>query len=471
MSYITIATAATRSPEYQKGAFLAMTAGILTILIGFSALAIDVGYSFAYRERMRHAADSAALAGAMAKHANETISDADLTEIARDAAENNGFSDDDQNISVNVYSPPRNPPNGNFQIDYIDDPTAVGVEIIRNNKDTFFALSSVFASQPIIYRSVANRGTTGVGAMFLFKPSGTAINISGSNSRLLVNGFIYLNSTSNSAISTGSGQLIAGGVGTVAPNPTCLACYKPDGEDLVPTGDIVPMQDPLRHVNPPVIPSVCNFTNKLIQSANETLNPGTYCSINNSPAIEIKGRTATFNPGVYILKGGGLSVGSGGGIRSTVGNTKGVMIYNTGGYFNTEPNGNPVLDKKGQPSTLEYPYKSIDFRGATSGVELFGYDNPSQPDYKGMLIFQDRNNGQSLLFGSSANTQLNGIVYIINNGSSPSIIYNSNSDTGASGYTIFVISSIELSGGGRFTMNSNYGSDGSPLLPRMSLAE
>jgi len=48
----------------QKGAAAIVTVIVLAMLLGFSALAIDVGYMYSTRNELQNVADSAALAGA-----------------------------------------------------------------------------------------------------------------------------------------------------------------------------------------------------------------------------------------------------------------------------------------------------------------------------------------------------------------------------------------------------------------------
>ncbi|WP_175810910.1 pilus assembly protein TadG-related protein [Burkholderia cepacia] len=53
-----------KSPRKQKGAVAITVAVLMLILLGFAALAIDVGYLFVVRNELQNAADAAALAGA-----------------------------------------------------------------------------------------------------------------------------------------------------------------------------------------------------------------------------------------------------------------------------------------------------------------------------------------------------------------------------------------------------------------------
>ncbi|UNY41880.1 hypothetical protein CPT_Momento_050 [Burkholderia phage Momento] len=53
-----------KSRRNQRGAVAITVALLMSILLGFAALAIDVGYLFVVRNELQNAADAAALAGA-----------------------------------------------------------------------------------------------------------------------------------------------------------------------------------------------------------------------------------------------------------------------------------------------------------------------------------------------------------------------------------------------------------------------
>jgi hypothetical protein len=81
-----------------------------------------------------------------------------------------------------------------------------------------------------------------------------------------------------------------------------------------------PVEDPLGSLSPPGVPSACDFVNVVINDVS-TLSPGVYCG-----GIQVGGNAAvTLNPGIYILKGGGLTVR---GDSTLIGS--GVTFFNTG---------------------------------------------------------------------------------------------------------------------------------------------
>jgi Flp pilus assembly protein TadG len=85
----------------KRGQVLALVALALVALIGFVALAVDVGFVWGARRKMQTAADAAVLAGAIASRKSQPV-----TTAATDAASLNGFS---SGLSVNPsYSGGRN---------------------------------------------------------------------------------------------------------------------------------------------------------------------------------------------------------------------------------------------------------------------------------------------------------------------------------------------------------------------------
>ena len=78
----------------EKGQALILTAFGIIALVGFTALAIDGGRSFDEKRHSQNAADTAALAAALAYHNNENIVDAAQTRAASNGYDNNGTSND-----------------------------------------------------------------------------------------------------------------------------------------------------------------------------------------------------------------------------------------------------------------------------------------------------------------------------------------------------------------------------------------
>lgn len=112
-----------------------------------------------------------------------------------------------------------------------------------------------------------------------------------------------------------------------------------------------------------------------------TLSPGVYCG-----GLKITaGSTITFNPGLYVLNGGGMAVSS----NNCTLSGSGVTFYNTS-------NG--------------YTFGTITITGGAT----INFSAPSSGTYKGVLIYQDRNivSSANNAIGGGANESYTGSIYI-----------------------------------------------------------
>jgi hypothetical protein len=134
---------------------------------------------------------------------------------------------------------------------------------------------------------------------------------------------------------------------------------------------------------------VCDYTNYSQSNyASYTLNPGVYCG-----GITFGGVNAiTFNPGVYILDGGGMSIGPGGGVASVSGT--GVTFYSTG--TNTT-------------------YKGITF---SNGIQSLSLSAPTSGSMAGLLYYQDpslspaNNSNTTSIFAGGVSANFTGSIYL-----------------------------------------------------------
>lgn len=428
----------------ERGAVLVMTTMMLAILLGVAALAIDVGYMYAHRENLRNATDSAAIAAALAVKEKPSVTDGTLASIALSEAQatiSDLVADD---IEVN-----RSPGTADgYAYDYSGDNSAVGVTITQN-KNTFFSRILNIADMDVRTRAVANTGLGAPGLIYVFKKTGTGLSLSG-GSDLTVNGSIMVNSTGPGPINVGGNSyIVAEGIGVAASYVDCSTpkCT-PDAKTNMPPGE-----DPLASTPSPSY-GACTQTTLFeppTPPTNQwtTINPGVYCG-----GIKISGQNARvrFSSGTYVIMKG-LDISN----KATVTGT-GVMIYNTGTA--TYPYG---------AFTVSQPQTSVNLSGISGGI------------YNGMLYFQDRNNPNTVNFGSGSSVTLNGIIYInkapgatwsYDNLPNKDLALNfqSQSVTAANEYTLLVVWSVEFGGGPNFTMNSSF-TDGQSPLKHVSLVE
>jgi RHS repeat-associated protein len=238
---------------------------------------------------------------------------------------------------------------------------------------------------------------------------------------------VVVDSSSSTALSfSGSGTFTAkyfdvvGGYSTsgaarFSPTPQTQSAYQPD---------------PLSFLVPPSS-SACNYTNFKVTTGSSTLNPGTYCN-----GIAISGATiVTFNPGMYILMGGGLSVTQASILKGT-----GVTFFLTQG--------------------LGYKYGPL----TVSGASIATLSAPTSGAYKGILFYQDPSIGT----GQPANTEsgsqastLTGVLYF------PTTALTYAGAAVGNNCLIVIADTITLTGSAAFQSSC---SGGSPLQPPVSVS-
>ena len=383
-----------------------MTAIAMVMIIGFVALATDVGLLWSERRQMQTAADAAAVAGVIALRTS-----ANVTSAAANLATLNGYTNGINGAIVTFNNPPASGP-------YAGNSTYVEVIIARPAPSTYFL--RVLAHNPM---SISTRAVSGVGSasacIYALSPTGNnAVSITGSSSVTTSCGLLDDSTASQAMTVSGGSTLTAASIGVVGN-------YTGSGYTPAPKTGVASVADPLAALQPPTV-GACTATKYTAPNPSGTIGPGTYCN-----GITVQGgATLYLNPGLYILLGGGLTVG---GDSSIVGT--GVTFYNTG--------------------SKTYSYKAINLTG-TSTTSLIA---PTSGTWAGILFFQDRSivsNDQNTVSGSSA-TVYQGALYF----PTTPLVYSGGSS--ATGYTIVVAYTITFSGGS--SMNSNYSSlaGGSPI--------
>ena len=383
-----------------------MTAIAMVMIIGFVALATDVGLLWSERRQMQTAADAAAVAGVIALRTS-----ANVTSAAANLATLNGYTNGINGAIVTVNNPPASGP-------YAGNSTYVEVIIARPAPSTYFL--RVLAHNPM---SISTRAVSGVGSasacIYALSPTGNnAVSITGSSSVTTSCGLLDDSTASQAMTVSGGSTLTAASIGVVGN-------YTGSGYTPAPKTGVASVADPLAALQPPTV-GACTATKYTAPNPSGTIGPGTYCN-----GITVQGgATLYLNPGLYILLGGGLTVGGGSSIVGT-----GVTFYNTG--------------------SKTYSYKAINLTG-TSTTSLIA---PTSGTWAGILFFQDRSivsNDQNTVSGSSA-TVYQGALYF----PTTPLVYSGGSS--ATGYTIVVAYTITFSGGS--SMNSNYSSlaGGSPI--------
>jgi len=358
-----------RPKRREDGQVIILVAILLPVLIGLVGIAVDVGLLLAHRTEEQRAADAAALAGAqiLLSSGDQTIAKAE----ARTFAKKHGYSDSE--ITVNL--PPLSGKKvGNNQF--------VEVKITRKDRTHFLALLGIQDS------SVTARAVGGITplarnyALIVLNPTQcNAYNHSSSNDLTIVGGGAIVNSdasTGGSCVGTSASQ--GGGSLVTAqdckdklgmPIPCTLDYYSHGNwqqsnnasSTPAPTSVGAPMPDPLAGLarpipcingtpgslgtqpsgcNVPISPTACGNSAipcaaNRVSTANQpqltspttgniVLQPGVYYG-----GLKLTGSaTLTFQPGLYVMAGGGANNGGFTFNSNAPASGSGVTFFNTG---------------------------------------------------------------------------------------------------------------------------------------------
>ncbi|PYT29005.1 MAG: hypothetical protein DMG57_13085 [Acidobacteria bacterium] len=422
------------------GQALILVTFALIPMFGLMGLVVDIGWMEFVRKSAQTAADAGAMAAVLQFQSTNFATTftcgvggvicqsptscnpapSSYLHSGCDYAQSNGFSSTTANQYVTIASGTGVPP------------TAPGV-----NSSAYWVTMRVNQSVPQLFSAVAGNMNGSVAArataalnpakdcVYVMDPAGAnAVDMNGSPSMVLSCG-VYINSNNASALhGNGTPTLSATEIdivgnysfsGTLNPNPPSTA--------------VAPMADPLAHLPAPTVPAACDYTNYQVNTnGTDILNPGVYCG-----GIYVKKGTASLTPGMYILKGGGMSTQDS---NSHIVGT-GVTLYNT--YSN--------------PSRPYAPFNIV----AASTVTLTA---PVTGTYAGVLIMEDRSIAAGTYtdnFGGGSSAAYTGIIY------GPRSTMNFYGNASLTAYTIIV--SYRLTMAGTTDINNDYSSlpTGNPI--------
>ena len=146
-----------------SGQILLLATISLVVLLGFTALAVDVGLLYSTRRRMQTAADAAAIAGATA------LRDGQNYTTAADAVTSfNGFTNSQNNVTVTVSEPTLPSP-------YPSSVTYVEVDISQS-VPTYFLRVLGYKSMKVGARAVSG-AVAGPACIYALDPSGSELSL------------------------------------------------------------------------------------------------------------------------------------------------------------------------------------------------------------------------------------------------------------------------------------------------------
>ncbi|MGH9562703.1 MAG: pilus assembly protein TadG-related protein, partial [Terracidiphilus sp.] len=141
----------------ESGQIIYLATIVLVVLLGFSALAVDIGMLYSTKRRMQTAADAAAIAGATALRDGQ-----DYTKAAGDTTSFNGFTNSQNDVAVTVSEPTLPAP-------YPSGVTYVEVDITQS-VPTYFLRALGYTSMNVSARAVSG-AIAGPACIYALDPS------------------------------------------------------------------------------------------------------------------------------------------------------------------------------------------------------------------------------------------------------------------------------------------------------------
>ena len=321
----------------QRGFAVVVYSLMIFVVLGFTGLAVDAGYLQWQRRLMQSAADAGAMGALREMELGRTNSQPqyDLTTAAQNDAAMNGFTNGANNVTVTFNNPPVSGPFNGVG-------TAAQV-IISRSYPTFFmrvlGTNNVTVTAQSVAQTTTSYGSIG-GCIFALNPtasdalnleSGTTLNTSCSaisesdnNEAFKMAGSDTWNMTSHNAHVAVVGGANMSGSATIMDTTMSPAVSEQPKTNYTSPGD------PLANIQAPTLSTVTGGIqsgtpasySKNGMPAGNALSPGIYCGgiyVGDTGSATLK-----FNPGTYVLAGGGLSLGS----QAIVAGT-GVTFYST----------------------------------------------------------------------------------------------------------------------------------------------
>jgi Flp pilus assembly protein TadG len=357
----------------ESGQVLVFTALSMTILLGFTALATDVGVLFYAKRKLQIAADAAASAGAVDYLYNGSATSA--IAAAKAAATQNGVTGGSSGANVTINVPPSIGPNAGY--------TGFVEAIVSTPNPTFFMKVFNRSSVTVAARAVAGDPPS-TACVWLMATSGTALTLKGSYDIEAAGCGMYVNSPSSNAINvTGNGGTVKAGYVDVVGSATGNHVISP----TTATTNADPMTNPYGNLTGPD-PSNGGCTSTDSTSTTVTGNitgPGLGNAMCYTKAVTLN--NVTFGAGTYVFENG-VTIPTG----STVTLNGGTFdLYN--GTYNQASNSTLSLTA---PTTgsVSGTFNSIAFMVPANNASYTCGNNTQLP----------------LVFGSSS-AKLDGVIY------------------------------------------------------------
>ncbi len=337
----------------RRGTVAAITALLIPVIVGVSALALDGGLMYLQRRQAQSAADATALAAAYTYYNTSNLSQAQAAGVA--IAAQYGIT-----LSASQITSP--------QSGYM------AVSITASKPRTFSALWG--AGSMSVTASATARGTSSVqpystASVIVLDPSSSGSLTCGGGGKLTCGSAVQVNSSSSTAVNVNNGAHIESDINVVGGYTVANGSHV-DG--TIATG-VSSVGDPLASIPTPTIPPATSTPMSNYQGwGSFSMQPGLYTGDVNLG----NGGTFTMAPGVYYIQGGSFNIANG---CTLTGNGVTIYIDNGGGTINFEG---------GTKTTLTPP---------TSGP------------YAGLSYFQDRNSAVPPNIANGSTINMSGTFY------------------------------------------------------------
>jgi Flp pilus assembly protein TadG len=411
----------------RSGVVAVLVALAVPVLLGLTALAVDVSQWSSGKNSIQGAADNSALSAIVAAGAGATP--AQITNQALAIAAATGFTNGQGGVTVTVNNPPKSGPN---------TANAGAYEVIITQPQTRHYAVLLGAAPMVSGRAVAAVPSNPACILALDKTASGAITMSGGASVGAPNCAVAANSSSGTAVS------LSGGATLTASNLNIVGSYTTSGGATV-TATIkmgVPATaDPYASLAVPTYStSGCLPQVNLSGGGSLTISPGCYKGISVSGGSHL-----TMSAGNYVIDGtggpGAIDVSLSGGSTVTMG--AGIYTLYNGG-FNLS-GGNPVTASGVSIILTGSPASSIGIVNISGGATLT-LTPPTSGPMQGVALYLDRNapaNTDSFSGGSTMS--ITGSLYL----PSQAVNFSGGASTGSACMQL-IADTVNFSGGSSF---------------------
>jgi Putative Flp pilus-assembly TadE/G-like len=361
---------------------------MLTVLLAFAALVVDVGLNWAARTQAQQAADAAALAGVITLPSDPVAAvedvryylNANVPGLAGAPGWEHNLTDADGDITCGT-PPAEVPPPGTHGCQVGD----TAIQVITPPIQVDYAFAGVFGQNGSQIKALAAAvrgppvtGPTPCAICLLDRHAAQALSVTSNGDITVANAGVMVNSDhSQAAVLASSGNMIADWVGVVGGwTTTSSGRFTP-----TPDTGLGPLPDPLADLpTPDQLDPLQNRGSVTVGSADQPIGPGIYDTI-----AVTGGGDLVLDPGTYVVTGG-LTLAAGAVIGS------GVTIY---------------LACAGYPTPCSGPGAAF---SQNAGAQYLATP-PTTGPYQGLALFADRGNTAPLSFTGSGASIFTGTIY------------------------------------------------------------